>query len=333
MVMKVTILGDGGWGTALSLLLVRKGESVTLWGAFPDYVEEVRQSRDNRKFLAGIFLPPSINLTADIGRALEGSAAVILAVPSQFVRSVCEKAIAFRGKDCLVISATKGLEMESRRRISEVIEEVWGPCRLAVISGPSHAEEVARGLPTTVVAASRDPEVARQSQELLMEERFRVYTHDDVLGVELGGAIKNVIAIAAGICDGLGFGDNTKAALLTRGMVEIARLGKAAGARPETLWGLSGIGDLIATSFSPYGRNLKLGRMIGRGFSLEEALKSTDMVVEGVKTAPAAYQLACELGVEMPITREICRVLYENKLPLDAVKDLMTREARAEGPP
>lgn len=328
--MKVTVLGDGGWGTALALLLGRKGIGVELWGAFPGYVDEVRRSRRNRKFLPGIHLPDSIRVTSDINRALRGSSEVILAVPSQHVRAVCGKAAPFRDKDCLVISATKGLEMESGKRISEVIGEIWGPCRLAVISGPSHAEEVARGLPTTVVAASRDHEAARRSQDLLMEERFRVYTNDDVIGVELGGAIKNVIAIAAGICDGLGFGDNTKAALLTRGMVEIARLGKAAGARPETFWGLSGIGDLIATSISPYGRNLKLGRMIGEGLSLNEALRSTDMVVEGVKTAAATYHLAAELDVEMPITREIYLVLYENKPPLVAVKDLMTREAKPE---
>lgn len=327
---KVTVLGDGGWGTSLALLLAGKGQEVTLWGAFPDYVEEISRTRRNCKFLPGIDIPPSITLTSDPARALDGAGAVILVVPSQFMGEVCRKVKEHLPSGCLLISAAKGLETESLKRMSEVIGEILSGWPLAVISGPSHAEEVARSLPTTVVAAAEDEVFARQVQALLTTDRFRVYTHDDVIGVEMGGATKNVIAIAAGICDGLKFGDNTKAALLTRGMVEISRLGVAMGARAETFWGLSGIGDLIATSFSPFGRNLRLGRMIGEGRTLKEALATSEMVVEGVKTARAAYLLGERWRVELPITREIYQVLYEDKSPLQAVAALMTRLPKSE---
>ncbi len=327
---KITVLGDGGWGTSLALLLNRKGEEVTLWGAFPDYLEEVSRTRRNRKFLPGIDIPPDITLTSDPGLALADAGTVLLVVPSQFMKEVCRKIKGYLPSDCLLISATKGIEMNSLKRMSEVIGEILTGRSLVVLSGPSHAEEVARSLPTTVVAAAGKETYARQAQSLLMTDRFRVYTHDDVIGVEMGGATKNVIAIAAGICDGLKFGDNTKAALLTRGMVEISRLGVAMGARAETFWGLSGIGDLIATSFSPFGRNLRLGKMIGEGRTLKEALASSEMVVEGVKTARAAYHLGKQYRVELPITREIYQVLYEDKSPLQAVTTLMTRLPKSE---
>ncbi len=328
--MKVSILGDGGWGTALSLLLARGGEEVTVWGAFPAYLREVARTRENRKYLPGVVIPPETRLTSDLKTALEGAEAVIIAVPSQHVRKVCRAAKPHLPPGCALLSAGKGLEVRGSRRMSEVIGEVFGSGKIAVLSGPSHAEEVAAGMPTSVVVAAEDEKLARLFQGLLMGERFRVYTHDDVIGVELGGAIKNVIAIAAGICDGLGFGDNTKAALLSRGLVEIARLGAALGGRPETFWGLSGVGDLIATSCSPYGRNLNFGRLIGEGMSVEKALKTSEMVVEGFKTAAAADRLSRRLKVEMPITREINRVLYRKKAPLRAVGDLMGRLPKAE---
>lgn len=327
---KITVLGDGGWGTSLALLLSRKGAAVTLWGAFPDYVEEVSRTRRNRKFLPGIDIPPAITLASDPAQALAGARTVILVVPSQFMREVCRKIKDYLPPGCLLISAAKGLEIETLKRMSEVIGEILPGHPLVILSGPSHAEEVARSLPTTVVAASTEEALARQAQKLLMTDRFRVYTHDDVPGVEIGGATKNVIAIAAGICDGLKFGDNTKAALLTRGMVEISRLGVAMGARAETFWGLSGIGDLIATSFSPFGRNLRLGRMIGEGRTLKKVLAASEMVVEGVQTARAAYLLGKRYRVELPITREIYQVLYEDKSPLQAVTTLMTRLPKSE---
>lgn len=327
---KVCILGDGGWGTALALLLERKGVSVALWGAFPDYLEEVARTRINRKFLPLASIPEAVRLTSDLEEALHGVSTAIIAVPSQYLRPVCRRAAPFIPAGRLAVSAAKGIELETGKRMSEVIGEELPSAAVAVLSGPSHAEEVARFLPTAVVAASRDPAAAGRAQEILMTERFRVYTHDDVAGVELGGAVKNVIAIAAGISDGFRLGDNTKAAILTRGMVEIARLGTALGGRIETFWGLSGIGDLIATACSPYGRNWRLGKMIGEGLALEKALTSTEMVCEGVRSSAAVRDLAARAGVEMPIAEDVYRVLYQGKPPLQAVKDLMTRAAKSE---
>lgn len=328
--MKTAILGDGGWGTALSLLLHRKGIPVTVWGAFPDYIEEVARTRENRKFLPGFRIPPEVKFTGDIEEALSDIDAIIFAIPSAYLRDVCRMARPFIPPGSLIISAAKGLERVSLKRMSEVIRETAGGRHPVALSGPSHAEEVARKMPTSVVVASIDTQAAVRARELLMEQRFRVYTHDDLIGVELGGAAKNVIAIAAGICDGMGFGDNTKAALLTRGMVEIARFGVALGAQRETFWGLSGIGDLIATAFSPYGRNLRFGRLVGEGMEPREALRTTEMVVEGAPTAVSIHHLARKLRVEMPIIREVFCVLEEGKPPIQAVSDLMTRRPKAE---
>jgi len=327
---KVTILGDGGWGTALALILARKEHETVLWGVFPNYLAEIRRRRENIKFLPGVKLPERITIVSDPEQALAGAEFVILAVPSQHLRQVCVRIKPFLPDEAVVISGTKGLEISTMKRMSEVIVEVIPSSSPAVISGPSHAEEVARGQPTTVVAAAPSPEIARRCQELLMEERFRIYTHADVVGVELGGALKNVISIAAGISDGLGFGDNTKAALLTRGMVEIVRLGVTLGAQQRTFWGLSGIGDLITSAFSPYGRNLKFGRLIGEGASPAAALAATEMVVEGYRTSSAAYRLSLRQEVDMPIVREIYRVLHENKPSLQAVHELMTRDPKDE---
>jgi len=327
---KVAVLGDGGWGTALALLLHGKGEQVVLWGAFPDYVEIMSGSRENSRYLPGLELPEDLELTSDLGAALKGADAVILAVPSRHMRDVCVRAKKFFPRQALVLSAAKGLEPETLKRMSSVVAEELGLRHVGVISGPSHAEEVARGLPTTVVVACTDLDVAYRGQALLMTERFRVYSHDDQVGVEMGGVLKNVIAIAAGICDGCGFGDNTKAALLTRGVVEIARLTKALGGQAKTAWGLSGMGDLIATSFSPYGRNLRFGRLVGEGVPAEEALAGTRMVVEGASAARSVRSLAAKVEVEMPIVEQVYAVLYQNKPASAAARDLMTRDPKGE---
>ncbi len=328
---KICIVGDGGWGTTLSILLAKKGFDTTLWGAFPDYIEVLRRGRENVKFLPGIKLPDTIKITASLDEAVRGKELVILAVPSQYMRGVLTmlKMQDLSGK--ILVSVTKGIENGTLKRMSEVVYEVLGRQALAVLSGPTIALEVANGAPTTVVAASGDERLAKEIQDVFMTDRFRVYASNDVIGVELGGSLKNIIAIAAGACDALGFGTNAKAAVLTRGLVEIVRLGLAMGAKQETFYGLSGLGDLTTTCISQYSRNRWLGEEVGRGKRLKEILKETDMVVEGVATARSAHDLARKYKVEMPITSEIYKVLYENKDPKAAVHDLMTRSPKDEG--
>ncbi len=329
-VQNICVVGDGGWGTTLSVLLAKKGFNVTLWGAFPDYVEILKQGRENIKFLPGVKIPDTVKLTASLDEALRGNGLVVLAVPSQYMRGVLAmiKMHDFSGK--IFVSVTKGIENKTLKRMSEVAVEVLGKQTLAVLSGPTIALEVANGAPTTVVVASDDKSLARKVQEIFMTERFRVYASDDIIGVELGGALKNIIAIAAGACDALGFGTNAKAAVLTRGLVEIVRLGAAMGAKKDTFYGLSGLGDLTTTCISQYSRNRWLGEEIGKGKKLKDILKETDMVVEGVATAKSAYDLAEKFKVEMPIICEIYRILYENKDPKKAVHDLMTRAPKDE---
>ena len=331
IIKNIAIIGDGGWGTTLAVLLSRKGFNVTIWGAFPDYVEVLKSKRENVKFLPGIKIPDNVKFTASMNEALSGKELVILAVPSQFARGVFTilKMENLSGKK--FFSVTKGIENNSLKRISEVVYDVLGRQSLVVISGPTIALEVANGAPTTVVAASDSLGLAKEAQGVFMTDRFRVYTSTDVIGVELGGSLKNIIAIAAGATDALGFGANAKAALLTRGLVEIVRLGTAMGARRETFYGLSGLGDLTTTCISQYSRNRWLGEEIGKGKPLKDVLKETDMVVEGVATAKSAYELSKKYKVEMPITSEIYKVLYENKDPKRAVHDLMTRSPKMEG--
>jgi len=327
----ICIVGDGGWGTTLSILLARKGFDVTLWGAFPDYVEILRHERENIKFLPGIKLPEEVRVTASLDEAFQQKELVVLAVPSQHMRGVLTMLKMADLSDKAFVSVTKGIENNSLKRMSEVIHEVLGPQALAVLSGPTIALEVANGAPTTIVAASDDNGLAKKVQEIFMTDRFRVYTCSDVTGVELGGALKNIVAIAAGTCDGLGFGTNAKAALLTRGLVEIVRLGVAMGAKRETFYGLSGLGDLTTTCISQYSRNRWLGEEVGKGKRLKDLLKETDMVIEGVATARSAHDLSKKYNVEMPIVLEIYKVLYENKDPKSAVHDLMTRAPKDEG--
>lgn len=326
----IAVIGDGGWGTTLAVLLAKKGCAVTVWGAFPEQIEVVKSTGENAKFLPGIKIPRNVRFTSSMSEALSGKELVVLAAPSQFTRGVLAilKMEALAGKR--FISVTKGIENNTLLRISEVVREVLGPRPFTALSGPTIALEVANGAPTTVVAASPDMALAKEAQDVFMTESFRVYTSDDVTGVELGGSLKNIIAIAAGASDALGFGANAKAALLTRGLAEIVRLGVAMGAKKETFYGLSGLGDLATTCISPHSRNRWLGEEIGKGKKLKDILNETAMVVEGVATAKSARDLSIRHKVEMPITLEIYRVLYENKDPRKAVRDLMTRSPKVE---
>ncbi|MDO8525792.1 MAG: NAD(P)H-dependent glycerol-3-phosphate dehydrogenase [Candidatus Omnitrophota bacterium] len=325
MIKHISIIGDGGWGTTLAVLLSNKGFNVTVWGAFPDYAEILKSKRENVKFLPGVKIPDNVQFTASMDEAVNGKDIIILAAPSQFARGVLT-ILKMENITCKrFVSVTKGIENNTLKRVSEIVYDVLGRQPLAVLSGPTIALEVANGAPTTVVAASDDPGLAKEIQELFMTERFRVYTSSDVIGVELGGSLKNIIAIAAGVLDALGYGANAKAALLTRGLAEIVRLGVAMGAKRETFYGLSGLGDLTTTCISRYSRNRWLGEEIGKGKKLKDILSETDMVVEGVATAKSAYDLSKKYKAEMPITTEIYRVLYENKDPKRAVHDLMTR--------
>jgi glycerol-3-phosphate dehydrogenase (NAD(P)+) len=328
--MNVAIIGDGGWGTALGLTLLGNGHRVIGWGPFPDYVERLRRERENALYLPGVTLPPELVWTADREEALDGAEIVVLAAPTPFFRSVTESLAGLVPASATVVSVAKGIEKDSFRRMTEVAEAVLGRGPVAALSGPSHASEVARGIPTAVVAACRDEAVAQQVQSVFMGRRFRVYTTDDVAGVELGGALKNVIAIAAGVSDGIGFGHNTKAALVTRGLVEISRLGVALGARASTFAGLSGMGDLVVTCTSPLSRNRAVGERLGRGEKLEDILAGMKQVAEGVWNCRVARELAGRAGVDVPITDEVYAVLYEGKSPIEAVEALMMRAAKPE---
>jgi len=327
---KISVIGDGGWGTTLAMLLVSNGHKVNMGGAFPDYIRQMEKTRQNDKFLPGIKLPDSLELTSDIAPAVNGSEVVVTAVPSQHMREVTKKLKGLDLQGKLIVSVSKGIENQSLMRMSEVITDVLGNVKIGVLSGPTISYEVARGLPTTVVAASEDETAAKQIQDLFMSDNFRIYTNTDVIGVELGGSLKNVIAIAAGICDGLGFGVNTKSGLLVRGIVEISRLGSALGAKHETFYGISGLGDLVTTCVSTHGRNRWFGEEIGKGKSSRDILKGTEMVVEGVGTAKSCYELCKENDIEMPIANEVYNVIFEGKDPLSAVKNLMTRKKKSE---
>jgi glycerol-3-phosphate dehydrogenase (NAD(P)+) len=329
--VKATILSDGAWGTALALVLIENGHEVSMWGPFPEYIDQMRKTRLNSKFLPGIKLPASLELEADMEKAIQDSQVIVLASPSQFMRSTLEILKKYLKPEQLLVNVAKGIETDSLKRMSQLCQEVLGDCRYAVLSGPSHAEEVARKCPTALVVASEDTNQTELVQEVFMNDYFRVYSTNDVVSVELGGALKNVLAIAAGVIDGMEIGDNPKAALITRGIAEMARLGTALGGQPETFSGLSGTGDLIVTCTSGHSRNRHVGEELGRDKKLDEILQAMGMVVaEGVKTSKSAYQLARQAGVETPIINEVYSTLYENKSPKQAVYDLMTRKARTE---
>ncbi|MEW6423322.1 MAG: NAD(P)H-dependent glycerol-3-phosphate dehydrogenase [Bacillota bacterium] len=329
---KIAVLGGGSWGTALAVLLSKKVRQVALWVKRDELAEEINRG-ENVRYLPGVFIPENVRATGDLPGVLAGAEAVLFAVPSHAFRDVLRRALPGLPRRVPLINAAKGIEENTLLRMSEVfLEEAGGELvRLYVIlSGPSHAEEVWRGMPTAVVCASFSPEAGRAAQDLLMTESFRVYTSPDVKGVELGGALKNIIALGTGIADGLGFGDNTKAALMTRGLAEITRLGAAMGADPRTFAGLAGAGDLIVTCTSMHSRNRRAGMAIGKGKSLAEALLEVKMVVEGVRTTRAARQLALRHKVEMPITEQIYQVLFAGLSPRAAVINLMTRDPRSE---
>lgn len=331
MATHFTILGAGAWGTAIALVLAQNArQRVTLWSARPEHADLLRQRRENVRLLPGVPIPATIHLTCDIVEAVAATDLLIAAVPTAYLRGVLRRIAADIPPDVPVLSLVKGLEITTFRRPTEMIAEELGPRALAVLSGPSHAEEVARGMPTSVVAASEDLQLARRVQQAFSTDRFRVYTSLDVIGVELGGALKNVIGIGAGIADGLGLGDNTKAALLTRGLAEMTRFGVALGAEAPTFAGLAGMGDLITTCFSRHGRNRAVGERLGRGAKLAEVLAGMAMVAEGVTTTRSVHERATQMGVVMPITAEVYRVLYEDKEPRVAVDDLMLRAPRSE---
>lgn len=328
---KISVLGSGSWGLALALLLHNNGHEVLLWSARPENARKLREKRENPDRLPGVRLPDEIDVLTDMERALKDVDVTVLAVASPYIRSTAHKMAPFVCKDQKIVNVAKGIEEKTLKTLSEVIEEE-SRSNVAVLSGPSHAEEVGRGLPTTCVISAHSQETAEYLQSIFMSPVFRVYTTPDILGVELGGALKNVIALAAGTADGLGYGDNTKAALITRGITEIGRLGKKMGAQMETFYGLSGIGDLIVTCASKHSRNRKAGYLIGQGYTMEEAMKEVQMVVEGVYSARAARELAEKYEVEMPIITEVNRVLFEGKSAAEAVMDLMLRDKKVETP-
>jgi glycerol-3-phosphate dehydrogenase (NAD(P)+) len=330
MVRNICVMGAGSWGTALSVQLANNGHNVRMWSFIKEEAEGINTYRENREKLPGVKVPDKVICTNDVNSALEFAEAVIMVVPSEFMRSSVKAMKGALKDNMIVVSCSKGLEEGTFLTMSQVICEEAPNVRVVALSGPSHAEEVGRGIPTAVVAASLDNEAALYVQDIFMSPMFRVYTNSDIIGVELGGAIKNVIALCAGISDGLGFGDNTKAALMTRGVTEMSRLGELMDAKPKTFSGLAGIGDLIVTCTSMHSRNRRAGILIGKGKSRDEALKEVAMVVEGVNTTRAAYHMAKKLNVEMPIINQAYEVLFNGKDAKQAVIDLMMRDRKLE---
>jgi len=333
MAEKIGIIGAGAWGTALALLLADKGHDIALWMYEKDLAEETRRDRENRVYLPGFVLPANITVTPSLDEAVRDRPFVLSVVPSHTVRAVSSQLAPYLADNAVIVSASKGIEIETLMPLSDVLRETLPSKfhnRLCFLSGPSFAREVALKLPTAVALASYDPEAGNLVQKLMSTPYFRVYTNPDVIGVELGGSIKNVIAIAAGVLEGLGFGYNTMAALLTRGLSEMSRLGTALGADPRTFSGLAGMGDLVLTCTGGLSRNRTLGVRLGKGEKLDDILKSAKTVAEGVKTAKAARELARKNGIDMPIVEEMYKIIYEGKDPRQATKDLMGRELKGE---
>lgn len=326
---KIAFIGGGSFGTALAVLLAKKENSVAIFDKDETVINDINRNKRNSKYLPELIVPENVYATLDIADATKKSDFVVLAVPSHVIRIVARQLNEVINKNATVVCIAKGIEEGTDKRLSEVIsEELDNP--VVVLSGPSHAEEVAIGIPTTIVVSSKNMQKASEVQDLFMTEEFRVYTNDDLIGVEIGGSVKNVIALAAGVVDGLGYGDNTKAALMTRGMKEISRVGVALGGREDTFYGLTGMGDLIVTCTSMHSRNRRAGILIGQGKSLEEAQKEVGMVVEGVKACRAFYELKKKLGIEMPITESLYEALFESKNPREAVMELMARDKKDE---
>ena len=330
MVERIGILGGGSWGTALAILLSKSGHSVELMVRDKKQLKEINYSRENVKYLPGVILPNNIVLTDDLERAISNKDIVVLSVPSHSVRQVLNDGKRYIKEHQIIVNVAKGIENDSLMTISQIVNDIIPENKYTILSGPSHAEEVARDMPTTVVAASKGRDVAEYVQDVFMSPKFRVYVNPDVIGVELGGSLKNVIALGAGISDGLGYGDNTKAALMTRGSIEMARLGVKMGGNYETFAGLTGIGDLIVTCTSMHSRNRRAGILLGQGKSLEDAVAEIGMVVEGVRTTKSAYELSQKYQVVMPITDEIYQVLYGGKDVKNSVVNLMLRDKKHE---
>jgi len=328
--MKIAVIGDGGWGTANALLLAGYGHDVTLWGAFPDYVEEMRRTRRNDRFLKGVALPANVKLTADRAEAVTDAEVVVLAPPSKYFTSVVGGFKGLIAPEALVVSITKGLCEKTNRRMTDLGAEILGTGPLVALAGPSHAEEVARGIPTAIVAACTDEAKAKRVQEIWSGPLFRVYTSKDPVGVEIGGAVKNVLAIAVGCSDGMGYGDNTRAALITRGLVEMKRFVLAYGGSAETVSGLAGIGDLIVTCTSKHSRNHSVGERLGRGERIGSILGSMQMVAEGVWNSKVVHEIARRLGVEMPICELVYALCYRGFDAKQASAAMMSRSLKAE---
>ena len=327
---KVSVLGAGSWGTALAVMLHGNHHQVMLWSALSDEVAQLRKDREQKGKLPGVHIPEDIDITDCLEEAVKDREMLVLAVPSVFVRGTARQLSGLVPEGQLIVCVAKGVEEDTLMTMTDIIEQELPMVDAAVLSGPSHAEEAGKGIPTTCVAGAHTRQTAEHIQNLFMSETFRVYTSPDMLGIELGAALKNVVALAAGIADGLGYGDNTKAALITRGMAEISRLGIAMGGKIETFYGLSGIGDLIVTCASVHSRNRRAGVLIGQGCTMQEAMDQVKMVVEGVYSAKAARELAEKYQVEMPIIEQVNRVLFENKAPGEAVRELMLRDKKIE---
>jgi len=329
---KLTILGDGAWGTTLAILLSKNGHEVTVWSAFPEHLDVLGRERENTTYLKGIKIPSNIVFEKDLSKAIEFGEYIVFSIPSKFFREVArnikKENISLKGK--VFINVAKGLEQKTLKRMTEIIKEELGNVQTAVLSGPTIAIEVARELPALVVAASKNKSIAKNIQDIFSNNYFRVYTSTDVAGVELGGPLKNIIAVVAGISDGLGFGSNAKAAILSRGIVEIQRLGEKMGAKRKTFYGLAGLGDLSTTCISPESRNRTLGEKIAKGQKLEDIVNSTSSIIEGATTAEAVYQLSKKYKVDMPIVSSVYHILYESMNPMDALTQMMSRERKSE---
>lgn len=327
---KVSLLGAGSWGTALAIVLAKNGHEVTLWSAVPSEVDMLKKNREHKDRLPGVKLPDNISVSDDLQASCQDKDLIVFSVASPYVRETAKKAAAFIKEKQIIVNVGKGIEESTLMTLSEILNQEIPQADISVLSGPSHAEEVSKGIPTTVVVGSETKETAYFIQDIFMNDTFRVYTSPDITGIELGGSVKNVIALAAGVIDGLGLGDNTKAALMTRGISEMSRLGIAMGGKTETFSGLSGIGDLIVTCTSKHSRNRNAGYLIGKGYTMKEAMDEVKQVVEGVYSAKAALKLAQEYNVSMPIVEEVNKVLFENKAAKKALEDLFQRDKRKE---
>ncbi len=328
---RISIIGAGSWGTTLAICLSKKGLCVDLYSVFEEHNIQMQKERTNNLFLKGKKFPPSLDIKKTLKESLENEI-IIIAIPVKFVANVLKKIkrqrVFLRNK--IFVSVSKGIESKSLRRVSQIIKDELGVTNIAVLSGPNIANEVINNVPSAAILACKNKKIGNRLQRLFTNSTFRVYYHKDIIGVELGGALKNIIAISCGISDGLGFGTNTKSALVTRGLSEITRLGKELGANSFTFWGISGLGDLATTCFSPYSRNRSVGEQIGKGKTLDDIIKDMNMVAEGVETVKSAFKLSRRLNVDMPITKEVYSVLYKGKSPKKAVKDLMTRPLKSE---